>query len=636
MIQGMTRAVKESWLLKGFLGLVMMSFGIWGVGDAIRPPIDPNVVLMVEDFDIRTEELQRRFLGEVRQVQNSLGPQFTGKQAVELGILDQIQQQLINWATANVAVTDWGIIMPPEVVRDMIQREPAFHDQTGQFNQSYYYETLSANQLSEGEFFSLFTSDLKQKMLFSSVTANAGVPLALVDGLLDYRTETRIADSLLIDKNEIDVSKTPNENELIETYERNIAAYTSPEYRNVTAILILPDDLVDAASISEDEQRIYYEENRHLYEIQEKRQVAQIVFDSKEEADRVYEVVIAGKTLSEAALETGINPPVEMGEITADELIGIPQEAVFGVGLNGVAPPTESDFGWHLFEVRAIQRGAIQMFEAVQQNIVTVLIEEQAVDLIYEASVFLEDELAAGTPLKEISTALGTQYLDFTAIDREGKDPNGLTPPGYIDKDRFLLTAFNTEEGQDSALIELEDGGIYTIRIEKVILPTPKPFSEVRPEVVLHWQQLEQGRIAENLAVTLTSEIGPSTSFPALAAADDRVTYAQLGPVNRFGESLQLDYIINTDLISQDVLERLFAVTQGESFYAPVEAGHAVARLREIGSGLQGRDDSARDQVLSSVKNSMGEDLLAQLFRGLKKRYPAVVNQEALDQLALQ
>ena len=636
MIQGMTRAVKESWLLKGFLGLVMMSFGIWGVGDAIRPPIDPNVVLQVEDFDIRTEELQRRFLAEVRQVQESLGPQFTGKQAVELGILDQIQQQLIHWATANVAVTDWGIIMPPEIVRDMIQREPAFHDQTGQFNQSYYYETLSANQLSEGQFFSLFTSDLKQKMLFSSVTANAGVPLALVDGLLDYRTETRIADSLLINTNTIDVSATPNENELKEAYESNIVAYTSPEYRKVTAVALLPDDMVDAGSISEDEQRRYYEENRHLYEIQEKRKVSQIVFDTRQDAERVYEVVITGKTLSEAALETGANSPVDMGEITVDDLIGIPRDAVFGVGLNGVAPPTESDFGWHLFEVQAIQRGAIQIFEAVKENILSALIEEQAIDLLYEASIFLEDELAAGTPLKEISDALGAHYIAFAAIDREGKDPAGLTPPGYLDKDRFLLTAFNTDEGQDSALIELESGGYYTLRVEELTLPTPKPFATVRPEVVLHWQQLERDRIAENLAIALTSEIEVSNNLSEVAALDDRVTHAQLGPVNRFGESLQLDYIIDTDLISQDVLERLFNANPGESFSAPVETGYVVARLREIGSGLQGRNDSARNQILSGAKTAMGQDLLTQLFRGLTERYPAVVNQEALDQLALQ
>ena len=53
MIQGLTAAIKESWILKGFLGLLMMSFAVWGVGDAINPAVDPNVVIKVDQVDIR-------------------------------------------------------------------------------------------------------------------------------------------------------------------------------------------------------------------------------------------------------------------------------------------------------------------------------------------------------------------------------------------------------------------------------------------------------------------------------------------------------------------------------------------------------------------------------------------------------
>ena len=90
MIQELQAAVKESWLLKGFLGLVMISFAIWGVGDAINPVLDPNVAIKVDQVEIRAEEIQRRFSGQVEELRNAIGPDFTAKDAAELGVMDSI------------------------------------------------------------------------------------------------------------------------------------------------------------------------------------------------------------------------------------------------------------------------------------------------------------------------------------------------------------------------------------------------------------------------------------------------------------------------------------------------------------------------------------------------------------------
>ena len=108
MIQGLTRAIKESWILKGFLGILMISFAIWGVGDSINPAVDPNVAIKVDQVEVRTEELQRRFTAEVNQLRQAIGTDFTAKDAADLGIMDNIVAQLSERATLDMGRSHHG------------------------------------------------------------------------------------------------------------------------------------------------------------------------------------------------------------------------------------------------------------------------------------------------------------------------------------------------------------------------------------------------------------------------------------------------------------------------------------------------------------------------------------------------
>ena len=62
MISGIKDAVRESFLLKGFIGIMAMSFGVWGVGDFLGTGgLDPTIAVQVGSTEITTREFQRRF-----------------------------------------------------------------------------------------------------------------------------------------------------------------------------------------------------------------------------------------------------------------------------------------------------------------------------------------------------------------------------------------------------------------------------------------------------------------------------------------------------------------------------------------------------------------------------------------------
>src|SRR4051794_8164972 len=61
MIQSLVVWFKESITVKIFLGLLMVSFGIWGVGDFMNPGMDPNLAIKAGKTEVTLSDLHHRF-----------------------------------------------------------------------------------------------------------------------------------------------------------------------------------------------------------------------------------------------------------------------------------------------------------------------------------------------------------------------------------------------------------------------------------------------------------------------------------------------------------------------------------------------------------------------------------------------
>ena len=79
-----------SWFTKVFLGLIILSFAVWGVGDILRGPRD-RTVLSVGGLDIPISQFQN----ELRRVQAQLGPNVDMEQARQFGIVEITARRLI-------------------------------------------------------------------------------------------------------------------------------------------------------------------------------------------------------------------------------------------------------------------------------------------------------------------------------------------------------------------------------------------------------------------------------------------------------------------------------------------------------------------------------------------------------------
>ena len=635
MISGIRDAVRESLLLKGFIGIMMLSFGVWGVGDFIGTGgLDPSIAVRIGNSEVTTVEFQRRFDQELTRFRDQMGAAALRSDALKRSIADAMIQDITESAIVSSAAHELGIVLPIQRLQSDLLNIPEFQNEAGTFDRTRFAELLFQANMSEAQFLDVFATDVRRNTIIAPVTANATPPDDLVNDLFEYRNETRIADTLLVTSPSLDDIQ-PTEEELQVLYEQNISSYTAPEYRKITALLLEARHFQSGGDITDDEVYQRYEESINQYRTPGTRQVSQLVFDSQDEAAAVRAQLNDGDDLSALAANAGLAPPIDLGSMNANSPVARMMGEAYNLPLHEVSEPTQSDLGWHLFYISAETPEEITPFEDVEDEVRQSMIEERGIDAVYEASVAVEDGVAGGTPLKEIAEFVGGDIIEFAQMDRNGLDYDGEAVPEIFDRENFMVEAFAYPEGEASQLMDTPTrSGYYVLQIDKITPPSPRPLEEIRNQVVDLWESQTRNKRAEDLAAKLQSEIGPSSSFSEIARTNSNASYAPLGPITRFGEGLGVGDIVDTKRISPALLSELFSSQTSGVVSAPVVDGYVIARVNQINSPTpQGDLATARAQLSEDVLNGMRGDLSEQVVKAFALRYPVEVNDTVINEL---
>ncbi len=640
MLEFFRTRIKDSIIFKAFLGMLALSFGIWGVGDFVGgSSLAPGVALKAGDAEVRVDTVQRYFTRELEQFRQAMGGQVSvlSDPATRNTVMTTLLQDLTRQATIRAATNNLGVTVTREELRDQIMRTPTFQ-RDGKFSEALFQEILSQNQMTEANAAALYDGEVREGILVQPAAQNASAPQTLVDALFKYRGETRVADTLLVPASAMDLKKTPTEEELKAVYDKNIAAFTAPEYRKLSVLTLTSGDLVKTESIDDAAVKAYYDENQGRYKTAETRHLVQLVFKSKEEADAARAKAAPGDSLETVAAKAKAGAVVDLGEVNAAAPLMKMLDGAFATPLHEISQPIQSPLGWHLIEVKSSTPEAVQTLEATKETIRKAIAQEKGIDAVYDASTHLEDGLASGAPLADVAKTVGARIVEIPAIDKDGKDPAGLTVPNLVDPTNLLNTAFDTGAGKESKMLDLPTkDGYYVVHVDTVTPPAPHPLDEVRPKVVTLWQAQERTALAQATADKIAKDLGPSSSLAAVETQDKRISYAPLGPITRSGTGLERQHVIDSKRISPDLLSRLFTAKVGDVVVAPVEDGILVARLKDITVPTPtGALAPVREQMSQALKAQIGTTLSEELIRAYTARFPVTVDQKIIGDITNQ
>lgn len=618
---GKLRGIVAKVFLFAILGLLILSFALWGVGDIFRGQQAPDNVAEVGEREISSNAYRQAFMDAYNRQRQMLGEDFSIEMARQIGLDRQVLEQLIADELLLQHANRLGMVVTEEQIRQVLVSTPAFQDSEGQFDRARFQQLLRSNQMSEQQLVNSLRQDIPVNQITSALAAPLQVPDALREQIRQYREERRVAEYLVVPRSSVEDIETPDETTLRSFYEDRLDTFMAPEYRRVSYIHLSPEDVRDSVGISEQRLREEYEARREELSVPEERQVEQGLFDSEDEARAAYEEIRTGGDFAEVIEDTSGEAPIELGFVRQEDLPESLAENVFSLEEGAVTEPLESSFGWHVIRVNEIREGEEPSFEAAREQIRNELVEFESVEATVSLANELDDLLAGGAPLEEAAQEMNLELQSIEAIDSEGRNREGQPIEGLPDRERFLSETFSLSEGQESLLIETSEGDSYfVLQVDAVEEPAPRPFEEVRTEVRELWEREQRDAQAHETAEEILSRAKGGESLEAIAE-DEGLTLRQTEPLLRSAEEP-----------SRDLVSQMFSLEVDEAAISEGPQGPIVTRLTEIvPADAQTGDENAQSELQSELEQALRNDLETMFRRGLENEYEVTIHEDRLE-----
>ena len=616
------RSSTGSWIVKGFLGVIALSFAVWGVGDMVTGGSDATVIV-IGDEEIAASAYNREFQRQSRTMQARFNRVLDTDMLRVFGVFEQTERSLVDRSLLAQASDQLGLAVSEDYVVKDTYATDIFKNSLGRFDPVRFDRIIANQGLSQEGYFAARRGDFAREHLVRSVAGRGVVPSSLVDALYAYREERRVAEVLVILSERFQDIPAPDDTALSAFYEANEDLFTAPEYRAATYLALSAVDLLDEVSADEEELREAYDANLDEFITRATRTVRQMVIDDQATAKAAHAALLEGRAFD--AVGTEFASVIDLGRVTREELPADVADAVFALGEGEISAPIKSAFGWHIATASEIVEEVTRSFEEVRTELDRTIRLEKAGDALFDLGNRLQDELAGGATIEEIAVNIGLRATNVEAVDAGGSDRDGQPVEGIARGGDLVRTIFQVEEGIVSDLIETEEGGYLVVRVDRVIAPALRPFDEVRGQLVIGWQVEARNERAAAEAERLAAQVRGGRA-PAEIAAEENLE-------RRLSPALKRSMGRAQTLLSEAVLAQLFTLKEGEVATGAGAGGQTqvVARLSEIRRAGPNSEAAVFKNLRQELESGLAADRLTEFRNALGRQFPIEVDRGRID-----
>lgn len=619
------RSKASSFLVKVLFGLLIVTFGIWGIGDIFRGRGEDPTVATVGSHDITLQEMSTAVQAAMTQLQGMFNNSLTPEQAKQIGVVDATLRRLVAGALVELEVDRLHLRLGDAAVRQAIVDNPAFRGVGGGFDRNTYLQLLSDNRMSESQYEKQLRQDMLNSELADALTAGWTPPAELTDTLYRARYERRTAVTAVLPADAAGPAPTPSATQLDSFYKAHQGDFRTPELRSFKLALLTIDNVAAGITVPEDRLKQEYQSRIAEFGQPEERQLQQMLLSDEAKAKTAEADLAAGQDFAAVAKSVaGLDAKgLDLGWVKAADLPKPIADAAFALKSGGVSAPVHDGFGWHILRVAAVKPGQTKSFDEVKGEIAKSVARDMAGDRIADTANHVDDALAGGAALPEVAQKFGLKLLDIKNIDNAGKDADGksITLPQHAQD--ILKTAFSTDRGQTSQLTQMGEDGYYVVAVEDITPAAEKPLAAVHDRAVKLWQAEQQSAALVKLADEIAKEVNGGKSFKEVAAAH-KLTLATTQPLLRSGS----DKTVPPTLIG-----KIFDAKPGQAVAGADGDSAMIAQLTTVTAANPATDANTVKQLSQSLQNTMDNDLLGEFDQMLRRKFPVEVNQANLDRV---
>ncbi|KEO61673.1 SurA N-terminal domain-containing protein [Thioclava indica] len=574
------------WILLGMLVLGLGGFGFSSFSGNVKS------VGAVGETQIPVTEYARALRQEMQSRSQQLGQPVTMAQMQAAGLDQQVLGRLIGEASLGEAARSLGVSVGDSELQKQIMNVQAFHNASGKFDRETYKFALRQEGYSEPQFETQLRGDLARSIIQSAVGGGVKAPEAVTDAYTQYVSQKRGFTWAEITEPDLatPVAK-PTDDQLQTYYKDHIADFTAPETRDITYAWLTPEMLKDKVKIDDATLQQEYQSRLSEFKQPEKRLVERLVYPDMKSAEAAKAKLDAGTaSFADLAKERGLTlQDADLGDMTQDQL-GKAGAAVFALKSPGVVGPIDTDLGPALLSMNGIIAAQETSFADAREELAGEAETEKARREISQETESLSDKLAGGATLEDMAkeTDMELGQIEFTADSKDGI-------AGY---DEFRKTAQSVTKDDFPELANLADGGVFALRLNKIVPPTPIPFDQVRDKVASAWHDAQALSAKEARAKDVLAEIAGGKSLGATGLLTTTVP-----SIARGGYS---------DDLSPAVIDKVFATDPGKAAQVSADGKVYVIVTDKIMDADMNDPDTKliSGQIDQQLSQSLANDML--------------------------
>ena len=605
------------------MGLIIVSFVIWGVGDMLRG-FTSSSVASVGGTKVTAQEYRAAYDRAVQQYQRRFKRPFTNEDARRIGLDRSILQQLVSEAAVDDETRKVGLNISDAALRQIIATNPNFRDKAGAFDPALFEEALRNMDMNERGFVSELRNQVLRQFIVAGLATGVTAPKAEVTAEADYQGQTRSADTFLLPASGAGDIPAPSEQALKAFYTDRKSSYRAPEYRGMDLLTLEPDTIANPAEVSDADAEAAYQKvagKDPRFGAPEKRDLQQILFPNEADADAAGAKLKAGASFDDLIKERGLKTEdTELGETTKDAMLDKgAAEAVFALPQGAVSGVLKTRFGPAIVRVKGIVPSTVKPFKEVADEVKRQVSASRAGDKIQALHDKIEDLRVSGKTILEAAQAVGLKGETIAAVDAKGLDPKGA-PVNLPDKDELLRAAFASDVGLDEAALNTSDGGYVWFDITKIDPAHELTFDEAKGEVEKQWRADEVDKALAGKADDLVKQIraGGSIADVAKAAGAEVKTAAD---VHREGGAG----------LPPSVVAAIFREPADGEGSAATPDGRVVFKITADRTPPVDFADARVKAMASQLETSTRDSLIDQYVAALRRTLGVVVHQDVLN-----
>src|SRR3954467_3457332 len=626
MLRGMRKA-SANWLgrivMGVILGMIAVSFAIWGIGDIFRG-FGRSTVAKIGSTEITVEQFRQIYNDRLQQLSRELGRPITPDRARALRLEQQLAGQLVAEAALDQRARQLRLNVSDAEAARQIMNDPTFKAPNGQFDRARFEQIIRNAGFTEQRFTTEQKRLTMRREVADTVQAELTPPKTMADAQNRYDNEQRAIDYVVLDSAKAGDVPAPAPEQISKYYDEHKSEFRTPEYRSVSLLSVAATDLAKPGDVTDADAKRFYDANPARFGTPERRQIEQISFPSAEEAQAAAARLEKSELTFEAlAKERGLSDKdIDLGLVTKTGIIdkGV-GDAAFALKEGETSAPVKGLFGTMLVHVVKIEPENIKPFDQVAPEIKQGMATDRARAEISSIHDKIEDERAAGSRLTEIAQKLNLKARTIDAVDNQGRDPEGKQIAA-LPAANIVSSAFSSDVGVENEPLQMAGGGYLWFEVLGVKPTRERTLDEVRPRVEERWREDQVAERLKAKANEIVDKVKGGTSLSDVASADGLNVQTTFG-IKRSG---------NAAAMPPAVVNGVFATPKDGVGSAegkdPTE--RIVYHVTDISVPAFDAASADGKKISDTMRRSITEDLLAQYVSRLQTDMGATINMDAV------